>query len=84
METTLRCGNTFGNNSTRRAPGAHYRSSCGQAGSGRPIYYEALATELGMPTPRNLNYVFGSTGTLNELSSKPGWGEILCMQSLWR
>jgi hypothetical protein len=54
-----------------------------QAWSRKPIYYEALAGELGMPNPRNLNYVLGSIGTtLNELSRKPGWGEIPQIQSL--
>lgn len=33
-----------------------------QALSGAPIFYEELANELGMPNPRNLNYVLGSVG----------------------
>src|SRR4051794_30556303 len=54
-----------------------------QAGSRKPIYYEALAAELGMPNPRNLNYVLGSIGTtLNELSAKGSLGEIPHIQSL--
>lgn len=44
-----------------------------QALSGKPIFYQNLATELGMPNPRNLNYVLGSVGqTLIELSDKLG------------
>jgi len=27
-----------------------------------PIYYSELAVELGMPNPRNLNFVLGSIG----------------------
>lgn len=40
-----------------------------QAAAGKPIYYSALAAELDMPNPRNLNYVLGSIGqTLIQLS----------------
>ena len=54
-----------------------------QAESRQPIYYEALAAELGMPNPRNLNYVLGSIGTtLDELSRKQGWSDIPHIQSL--
>lgn len=56
-----------------------------QAASRKPIFYEALADELGMPNPRNLNYVLGCVGTtLQELSRKRGWsgGEIPYIQSL--
>ncbi|MFN3425668.1 MAG: hypothetical protein ACK40C_13280 [Novosphingobium meiothermophilum] len=54
-----------------------------QALSRKPIFYKALAAELGMPNPRNLNYVLGSIGTtLNELASDPEWGEIPHIQSL--
>lgn len=54
-----------------------------QALSRKPIFYEALAAELEMPNPRNLNYVLGSVGaTLNELSLDPDWGEIPHIQSL--
>lgn len=54
-----------------------------QALSGKPIFYEALATELQMPNPRNLNYVLGCIGvTLNQLSSDPGRDEIPQIQSL--
>jgi CRISPR/Cas system-associated exonuclease Cas4 (RecB family) len=54
-----------------------------QAASQNPIFYEALAIELDMPNPRNLNYVLGSIGTtLNELSVKSGWSKIPHIQSL--
>lgn len=45
-----------------------------QASSEQPLNYEKLADELGMPNPRNLNWVLGSVGvSLNELSAKRGW-----------
>lgn len=45
-----------------------------QAATQKPIFYEALANELGMPNPRNLNWVLGSVGvTLQELGRQPGW-----------
>ncbi len=55
-----------------------------QAVAQKPIYYEALAGELRMPNPRNLNWVLGSVGaTLQELARKPGWdGDIPHIQSL--
>lgn len=44
-----------------------------QAQAGNPIFYSDLATELGMPNPRNLNYVLGSIGrAITELSKV--WG----------
>lgn len=44
-----------------------------QAIAHKPISYSELAEELGMPNPRNLNYVLGSIGeTLNLMSKK--WG----------
>lgn len=44
-----------------------------QAKAATPIYYEDLATEMGMPNPRNLNYPLGCIGdALNELSKE--WG----------
>lgn len=33
-----------------------------QAKSGRPIYYSELASEVGIPNARNLNYVLGAIG----------------------
>ncbi len=55
-----------------------------QAATQKPIFYEALATELGMPNPRNLNWVLGSVGTtLQELACKSDWNEdIPHIQSL--
>lgn len=45
-----------------------------QAAAAKPIYYSALAQELGIPNPRNLNYVLGSIGkTMEQLSKK--WKE---------
>ncbi|MES2175446.1 MAG: hypothetical protein V4523_16055 [Pseudomonadota bacterium] len=55
-----------------------------QAATQKPIFYEALANELGMPNPRNLNWVLGSVGvTLQELGRKLGWNrDIPHIQSL--
>ncbi len=45
-----------------------------QAVARAPVHYSALAKELGMPNPRNLNYVLGYIGeALEGLSG--GWGE---------
>lgn len=33
-----------------------------QAAAAKPIFYASLAEEMGMPNPRNLNYVLGSIG----------------------
>lgn len=42
-----------------------------QAEAGSTIYYSDLAQELGMPNPRNLNYVLGCVGNaLKDLSDK--------------
>lgn len=42
-----------------------------QAGAAKPIFYSALAEELGMPNPRNLNYVLGCIGqTMARLSKQ--------------
>lgn len=44
-----------------------------QAKAGSTLFYSDLAEELGMPNPRNLNYVLGCIGqTLEHLSKK--WG----------
>lgn len=45
-----------------------------QAFANQPIYYSDLADELGMPNPRNLNFVLGSIGqTVQNLAKK--WKE---------
>jgi len=41
-----------------------------QAEAGTVIYYSTLADEIGIPNPRNLNYVLGSIGTTMENLSK--------------
>lgn len=83
VETASQCDNIFGNKLYQTRARSALPILVRQAGSGNPIYYEALAAELGMPNPRNLNYVLGSIGTtLNELSHKRGWGEIPHIQSL--
>ena len=45
-----------------------------QAKAGVPVFYSDLAEELGMPNPRNLNYVLGSIGQSMERLSK-AWKE---------
>jgi len=45
-----------------------------QAQAAKPIFYSALAHELGIPNPRNLNYVLGSIGQAMEGLSKQ-WKE---------
>ena len=53
-----------------------------QAEAGQTIHYEQLASELGMPNPRNLNYVLGSIGT-SLLHLGQLWGhEIPAIQAL--
>ena len=47
-----------------------------QAEAGRTIHYEQLARELGMPNPRNLNYVLGSIGT-SLLHLGQLWGQTI-------
>lgn len=44
-----------------------------QAQAGNPIFYSDLAAELGMPNPRNLDYVLGSIGQALEKLSEV-WG----------
>lgn len=44
-----------------------------QAEAATPIFYSSLARELGMPNPRNLNYVLGCIGqTIQHLSQQKG------------
>jgi len=47
-----------------------------QAQAHAKIYYSDLALELGMPNPRNLNYVLGSIGQALQLLSDE-WGEYI-------
>lgn len=47
-----------------------------QAQAHAKIYYSDLALELGMPNPRNLNYVLGSIGQALQLLSAD-WGEYV-------
>lgn len=53
-----------------------------QAKAKKPIYYETLAQEMGMPNPRNLNYPLGCIGdALNALGEE--WGsEVPHIQSI--
>ena len=82
-ETASQTDNMFGNKLYQTRARQALPILVRQALSRKPIFYEALAAELGMPNPRNLNYVLGSIGTtLNELASDPEWGEIPHIQSL--
>lgn len=53
-----------------------------QAEAGIPIFYSALAEEVGIPNPRNLNYVLGSIGTTIENLSKAWKQKIPPIQCL--
>lgn len=53
-----------------------------QAEAGAPIFYSDLAEELGMPNPRNLNYVLGSIGQSLELLSKTWKSKVPPIQCL--
>ncbi len=53
-----------------------------QAEAGATIYYSALADEIGIPNPRNLNYVLGSIGTTIENLSKAWETKVPPLQCL--
>ena len=83
VETALKTKNMFGGDLYQVRARKALPILVRQALSRNPIFYEALAAELGMSNPRNLNFVLGSIGTtLNELSGQPGWSGIPQIQSL--
>lgn len=53
-----------------------------QAEAGAPVFYSHLAEELGMPNPRNLNYVLGSIGQTLERLSKSWKSKVPPIQCL--
>ena len=53
-----------------------------QAEAGAPVFYFDLAEELGMPNPRNLNYVLGSIGQSLERLSKAWKSKVPPIQCL--
>lgn len=53
-----------------------------QAEAGTTIYYSTLADEVGIPNPRNLNYVLGSIGTTLENLSKAWKSKVPPIQCL--
>lgn len=53
-----------------------------QAEAGSPVFYSDLAEELGMPNPRNLNYVLGSIGQSLKRLSKAWKAKIPPIQCL--
>jgi len=53
-----------------------------QAQAGAPVFYSDLAEELGMPNPRNLNYVLGSIGQSLERLSKAWKSKVPPIQCL--
>lgn len=74
METARIAGPISGDKLYQRRARATLPLLVRQAHAESPIYYFELAAELGMPNPRNLNYVLGSIGqTLKALSKH--WGE---------
>lgn len=53
-----------------------------QALAGQTIYYSDLADEMGMPNPRNLNFVLGSVGTSLNLLSQSWQERVPPLQAL--
>lgn len=53
-----------------------------QAEAGAPVFYSDLAEELGMPNPRNLNYVLGSIGQSLERLSRVWKSKVPPIQCL--
>ena len=53
-----------------------------QAEAGAPVFYSDLAEELGMPNPRNLNYVLASIGQSLERLSKVWKSKVPPIQCL--
>ena len=53
-----------------------------QAEASAPVFYSDLAEELGMPNPRNLNYVLGSIGQSLERLSKVWKSKVPPIQCL--
>lgn len=53
-----------------------------QATAAKPIFYSSLAGELGMPNPRNLNYVLGSIGQAMARLSKQWKTKVPPLQCL--
>ncbi|NCN83245.1 MAG: hypothetical protein GW909_00025 [Sphingomonadales bacterium] len=77
-ETSTKVSNMFGDKLYQQRARMALPVLVRQAGSEKPIYYENLAIELGMPNPRNLDWVLGSIGvSLNELASSKDWNEAI-------
>jgi len=77
-ETSTKVSNMFGEKLYQQRARMALPVLVRQADSKKPIYYEDLALELGMPNPRNLNWVLGSIGvSLNELASSKDWNEAI-------
>ncbi len=74
METANHVGNMFGDKLYQVRARQALPILVRQAMAKQPISYSDLAEEMGMPNPRNLNYVLYSVGeTLLELSKQ--WNE---------
>jgi hypothetical protein len=72
-ETGEMAKNIFGYELYQRRARVAFPILVRQADAKEPITYEALAAELGMPNPRNLNFVLGSVGkTLKEMAKQTG------------
>ena len=76
METAETAGTIFGDKLYQQRARRALPLLVRQAIAGQTITYEALARELEMPNPRNLNYVLGSIGeTLSQLSTE--WNQAI-------
>lgn len=76
IETSEKALNMFGDKLYQQRARRALPMLVRQALSNQPIVYEALASELGMINPRNLNFVLGSVGrTLGELSATARWNK---------
>lgn len=74
MRTALVSEPIFGDKLYQQRARAAFPLLVRQAEAGNTIFYSDLATELGMPNPRNLNFVLGSIGQTMENLSKQ-WGK---------
>src|SRR4051794_25528921 len=72
--TAKAAGPLFGDKLYQQRARAAFPLLVRQAEAATPIFYSALAEELGMPNARNLNYVLGCVGRAMEHLSKQ-WKE---------
>ena len=70
MATATTASPIFGDKLYQERARAAFPLLVRQAEAAVPVYYSSLAGELGMPNPRNLNYVLGCIGQTIEALSK--------------